>query len=77
MWWNDEVKTAVMRKEVLADRHEETKKKCMKVYREEKRKVKICIYHNKNKVNAQFGRKMNEDVNGNRKLFWMEVSNVK
>ena len=25
----------------------------------------------------KFGRKMNEDVNGNRKLFWKEVSNEK
>ena len=29
------------------------------------------------KVNEQFGRKVNEDVNGNRKLFWKEVSNEK
>ena len=29
------------------------------------------------KVNEQFGRKMNEDMNGNKKLFWKEVSNVK
>ena len=45
--------------------------------REEKKKVKLCIYEGKKKVNEQFGRKMNEDVNGNRKLFWKEVSNVK
>ena len=29
------------------------------------------------KINEQFGRKRNEDVNGNRKLFWKEVSNAK
>ena len=29
------------------------------------------------KVNEQFGRKMNEDANRNRKLFCKEVSNVK
>ena len=28
-------------------------------------------------MNEQFGKKMNEDVNGNRKLFWKEVSNEK
>ena len=28
-------------------------------------------------LNEQFGRKMNEDVNGNRKLFWKKVSNAK
>ena len=31
----------------------------------------------KRKVNEQFGRKMNEDVNRNRKLFWNKVSNAK
>ena len=47
------------------------------MYREEKRKVKRCIYLNKKKVNEQFRRKMNEDVNENRKLFWKEVSTAK
>ena len=32
---------------------------------------------NKKKVNEQFGRKTNEDSNGNRKLFWKKVSNAK
>ena len=41
----------------------------MDVYKEEKRKVKRCIYQSKKKVNEQFGREMNEDVNGNKKLF--------
>ena len=45
----------------------------MEAYSEEKRKVKGCIYQSKRKVNEQFGRKMNEDVNENRKLFWKEV----
>ena len=49
----------------------------MEVYRKENRKIKRCIYQSKRKVKEQFGRKMNEDVNGNKKLFWKEVSNVK
>ena len=57
--------------------NEEAKDICMEAYREEKGKVKWCIIQSKKKVNEQFGRKMNEDVNGNRKLFWKEVSNVK
>ena len=48
----------------------------MEVYIEKNRKVKRCIYQSEKKVNEQFGRKMNEYVNGNRKLFWKEVSNV-
>ena len=35
---------------------------------ERKRKVKRCIYQIIKKVN-EFGRKINQDVNGNRKLF--------
>ena len=81
MWWNDEIKAAVRRKEaawkeVLAASDEEAKERCMEAYREEKRKVKKCIYQSKKKVNEQFGRIMNEDVNGNRKLFSKEVSNA-
>ena len=58
-------------------RDEDAKERCLEVYKEEKRKVKRGIYQTKKKVNEQFGRKMNEDVNGNRKFFWKEVSNVK
>ena len=61
----------------MAASDEEAKEICKETYREEKRKVKMCIYQNKKKVNEQFGRKMNEAVNGNRKLFWKEVSNAK
>ena len=56
---------------------EETKERYMETCREEKREVKRCIYQSKKKANEQFGRKMNENVNGSRKLFWKEVSNPK
>ena len=49
----------------------------MEAYIEEKRRVKRCITQSKKKVNEQFGRMINEDVNGNRKLFWKEVINAK
>ena len=76
MWWNDKIKVAVRRKEaawkvVLEVCDGEAKERCMEMYKEKKRKViKRCIYESKKKVNEQFERKMNEDVNGNRKLFW-------
>ena len=50
------------------------KKDVWKFNKEENRKVKKCIYHIKKKVNEQFEKKMNQDMNGNRKLFWKEVS---
>ena len=49
----------------------------MKAYREKKRNIKRCICNSKKKVNEQFVRKINEDVNEYRKLFWKVVSNVK
>ena len=74
VWWNNKIKATVKRKEAawkgeLAASDEETKERCMEAYREEKRKVKRCIYQSKKKVN--------EDVNGNRKMYWREVSNAK
>ena len=74
----DQVKAAVKRKkaaweELLGARDEEAKERCMEVYNKEKREVKRCIYQSKKKMNEQFGRKMNQDVNGNRKLFWRRV----
>ena len=44
--------------------------------REKKIKVKRCICQSKREVQEQFGRKINQDVNGNGKLFWKEVSKV-
>ena len=37
----------------------------------------MYIYHIKKKINEHFRRKMDEDINGNRKLIWKEVSNTK
>ena len=53
----------------MAASDEETKERSMELYREEKRKLKRCIIICRKKVNEQFGRKMNEDVNEKRKLF--------
>ena len=74
MWWNDQIKAAVKRredawKEVLGSRDKDAGERCLEVYKEEKRKVKRCIYQSKNEVQEQFGMKKNQDVNGNKKLF--------
>ena len=60
----------------MGARDEVAKNRDMEIYKEEKRKVKGCIYQSKKKINEQFGRKMNKDVDGNRKLFWKLVSKV-
>ena len=53
VWWNDEVKAAIRRKvaawKVLVASDEETKERCMDAYKEEKCKVKRCIYQRKKK----------------------------
>ena len=76
VWWNDQVKAAVDRKEVLGTRDEDAKEMFWEVYKEEKRKVKRSIYQSRKEVQEQFERKMNQDVNGNRKLFWKRVNNA-
>ena len=43
-WWNNQVKVAVERKEVLGARDEDAKERCLEVYKEEKKKVKSCIF---------------------------------
>ena len=68
VWWNDEVKAAIRIKEavwkvLLAASDEEAKERCMEANREEKRKVKMCVYQSKKNVNEQCGRKINENVN--------------
>ena len=55
-------------------RDEDARGRYLEVYKGEKRKVKRYINQSKEEVQEQFGRKMNQDVNGNRKLFWKEVS---
>ena len=71
VWWSDQVKAAVKRKEdtrkVLGGRDEDTRESCLEVYKEKKRKVKGCIYQSKKELHEQFVRKMNQDVNENRK----------
>ena len=46
MWWNNEVKATVKRKEaawkgMLGARDEDAKERCLKVYKEEKKNLKV------------------------------------
>ena len=62
----------------MGARDEVAKERCMEVYIEEKRMVKRCLkYLSKKDVNEHFGRKINQDVDGNRKFFfWKEAVKV-
>ena len=53
---------------MLGDRDEVAKEECMNAHKEENRNVKRSIYQRRKEVNEQFGRKMNQDVNGNKTL---------
>ena len=59
---------------MLGARDEDAKERCLEVYKEEKRKVKMCIYQKKKEVREHFGRKMNQNVNGNMKFLWKEIN---
>ena len=54
VWWNDEIKAEVRRKE--AAMNDETKERYMEAYKAEERKVKRCIIQSKKKANEQFRR---------------------
>ena len=54
---------------MVGDGDNDAREMCLEVYKEEKGKVKRYIYQSKKEVQEQLGRKMNQDVNRNRKLF--------
>ena len=47
MWGNNQIKAAVKRKKVLRARDEDARKRCLEIYKEEKRKFKRCFYQSK------------------------------
>ena len=56
VWWNDEVKAEVERKEAvrkdeMGARDETAIERCMEAYKREKRKIKRLIYLSKKEVN--------------------------
>ena len=46
----------------------------MEIYKEGERIIQSCIYQSKVALSEQSGREMNQDVNGNIKLFWKKVA---
>ena len=60
-------------KEILGARDNVANERCMEACKKEKINVKRCIYQNKKNGYEQSVREMDQDVRGNRKLFWKEV----
>ena len=50
MWCNDQVKAVVKRQELLGASDEDARERSLEIYKEEKRKVKSCIYESKEVV---------------------------
>ena len=44
--------------------------------KEERGKIKECIYLSNKEVDGQLGRKMNQDIHGNGKFLWKKMSKV-
>ena len=61
-----------MWKGMLEARKSNEKEICLEIYKDEMRAVKRCKYHSKKKTNEEFVRKMNQNANGNRKIFLKE-----
>ena len=59
----------------METRDEDAKERCLEVYKKEKN-VERFTYQSKKEVHEPFGRKVNQDVNRNRKLFWKEVNKI-
>ena len=78
-WWTSEVKGAVEEKKKAYDRvieknvPVEVKRKRKQEYKLCKGKVKQVIKESKEKVDDEFGRKLSEKFNENKKLYWKEV----
>ena len=61
-----------MWKGMVEARKSNEKEICLEIYKDEMRAVKRCKYHSKKKTNEEFVRKMNQNANGNRKIFLKE-----
>ena len=80
-WWSDEVRRAIEEKREAYLRWlkngSEQDDRWEDEYKNAKSRVKRLIKKKKKEANESFGKKMNEDAIGNRKLFWKEVKKAR
>lgn len=81
-WWSEDVRSAIEKKSqayasTLQNVSREERERRIHEYKKAKNEVKRIIKRSKREANENFGKKLSQDVNGNRKLFWKEVKKVK
>ena len=78
-WWTNEIKDAVGKKLKAYKRMlqgnvpEEVKERRKREYKACKKEVRRLVKESKERVDEEFGRKLSEKYNENKKLFWKEV----
>ncbi len=82
-WWTNEIKDAVeeekqsIKKILQRNMHEEGKARRKPEYQEWKKKVRELIEESERRVDEEFCRKLSENFNKNKKLFWKEMEGVR
>ena len=79
VWWTDEIREAVEEKRRSYKRMlqrnvtDEIRVRRKNEYKERSRRVKELVRDSQRRVDEEFGRKLSEKFNENKKLFWKEV----
>ena len=74
-WWNEEVKCAVKKNEVLYRRLLDTGiKEAKQLYKEVKLEAKKVVRKAKNEEWVQLGNGLEKDARGNQRRFWAKVN---
>lgn len=78
-WWADKIKEAIewkkkaYKKMLQRNVDGEIRERRKNEYKSWNRRMKELVKENKMRVDEEFGRKLSEKLNGNKKLFWKDV----
>ena len=81
-WWSDRVKMKIEEKKkawerLLRENNEERRANLRGDFKKISKEARRTVKESKREANDKLGKKMNEDANGNMKLFWKEVRKAK
>ena len=77
-WWNEEVKLAVAQKRRAFEEWLQARSAlAYDNYREKRREVKRVVRRAKRDADARWGRRLCQNFEGNKKMFWKEVKRVR